>query len=159
MKSLRRYHIPDALYFLTIVTYKRQKLLLIDPELFWECWASQKLDAWVIMGDHFHAILCTGDDDISKTVHRFKVRYSRRFRDRHRPGRVWQNRFWDHVIRDESDLQRHLDYIHYNPVKHGLTDNPSSYEHSSLSKYVEDGFYSDDWGVNEELGFEGEYGE
>ena len=159
MKSLRRYHMKDAQYFLTVVTYRREKLLLLEPQLFWDCWDGFILDAWVVLGDHFHIILAIGGKDISKTVHGFKIKYSRHFRDKHRPGRVWQNRFWDHIIRDQDDLERHLDYIHFNPVKHGVTDDPFEYEHSSLSSYFQEGCYGRDWGVNEELTFEGEYGE
>lgn len=159
MKSLRRYHIEDAQYFLTVVTYRREKLLLIEPQLFWDCWDGFKLDAWVVIDDHFHILVAIGKNDISKTVHGFKVKYSKRFRDKHRSGRVWQNRFWDHIIRDQDDLERHLDYIHFNPVKHGVTNDPFEYEHSSLNMYLQDGYYRRDWGVSEELAFEGEYGE
>jgi putative transposase len=56
-------------------------------------------------------------------------------------------------------MNRHIDYIHYNPVKHGLTNNPHEWCYSSLGKYFEDGYYSADWGVNERLHFSGGYGE
>jgi len=76
-----------------------------------------------------------------------------------RSGRIWQNRFWDHAIRDQEDLNRHLDYIHYNPVKHGLCKSPAKYSESSFGTYLERGFYDVDWGVNEELAFDGDFGE
>jgi putative transposase len=65
-------------------------------------------------------------------------------------GQVWQNRFWDHILSDQEDLNRHIDYIHYNPVKHGLTDDPLEWEHSSFRVYRSRGFYSDGWGVTDD---------
>jgi putative transposase len=159
MKTLRRYSIDNAYYFITAVTYQRQQLLLLDAGLFRNCWHETKPRAWVVLPNHFHAIIVPGETDISTVMHRFKITYSRRFRQKFRPGRVWQNRFWDHVIRDQQDLNRHLDYIHYNPVKHGLTDDPFAYVHSSLNAYYEAGVYERDWGVKHGIDFDGEYGE
>lgn len=59
---------------------------------------------------------------------------------------IWQRRFWEHVIRDEKDLTRHVEYIHYNPVKHGFVKSPIDWPYSSFKKYVQEGFYSSDWG-------------
>ena len=159
MKTLRRYDLKNADYFITVVTYKREKLLHLDIELFWKCWNDIKPKAWVILPDHFHIIINSGSCSISRLIQRFKIKYSRLFRDRYRPGRVWQNRFWDHVVRDQDDLSVHLNYIHYNPVKHGFTDNPFTFVHSSLMRYFENGFYSRDWGAKEKIHFEGEFGE
>jgi putative transposase len=159
MKTLRRYDLRERLYFITVVTYQRERLLLLDAPLFHRAWGQIEPIAWVVMVDHFHAILETGAQSISQIVHAFKVRYSRRFRDKYRPGRVWQNRFWDHVIRNQSDLNHHIDYIHYNPVKHGLLNDPFDYTHSSLSDYYQSGLYERDWGARKELVFEGQYGE
>jgi putative transposase len=159
MKTLRRYDLRERLYFITVVTYGRQPLLLVDAPLFHRAWGQIEPIAWVVMVDHFHAILETGAQSISQIVHAFKIRYSRWFRDKYCPGHVWQNRFWDHVIRDQNDLNRHIDYVHYNPVKHGLLNDPFDYTHSSLSDYYQSGLYERDWGVKKELVFEGEYGE
>jgi putative transposase len=93
-------------------------------------------------------------------MHKFKITYSRRFRDKYKiSGKIWQNRFWDHIIRDQKDMNRHLDYIHYNPVKHGITNDPFIYEHSSLGKYHSDGYYQRDWGVVDKIDIKGEFGE
>jgi putative transposase len=62
-------------------------------------------------------------------------------------GRIWQYRFWDHIIRNDDDLRRHIDYIHYNPVKHGLCTNPFEYQFSSIHQYKE--YYQPDWGCIE----------
>ena len=159
MKSLRRFIIPNATYFLTLVTHLREPLLLHDPNLFWESWDTDGLLAWVLLPDHLHLIVAPGTDSVSDVMHRFKTRYSRRYRDRYRSGSVWQSRFWDHVIRDESDMNRHLDYIHYNPVHHGIVTDPFVYSHSSLRKWHESGHYTRDWGVKESVSFDGEFGD
>ncbi len=63
-----------------------------------------------------------------------------------REGNIWQRRFWEHTIRDDRDYQAHVDYIHYNPVKHGLVDNPNDWVHSTFHRYLEDGIYTEGWG-------------
>jgi putative transposase len=63
-----------------------------------------------------------------------------------RAGDVWQKRFYDHVIRDETDFANHLDYIHFNPVRHGFTRRPSEYAFSSFHYYVKKGWYTPEWG-------------
>jgi len=159
MKTLRRYKIENADYFIVVVTHNRRDILLRDIDLFWACWKSVKPYAWVIMPDHFHVMISTRDTNISTLMHNFKITYSRNFRNKFGPGRVWQNRFWDHIIRDQQDLNNHLNYIHYNPAKHGMVTDPFLYEHSSLQKYAEMGYYSRSWGVSEEMKFEGDFGE
>jgi len=76
-----------------------------------------------------------------------------------RLGRVWQNRFWDHIIRDQNDLNRHIDYIHYNPVKHGCISKPKDWPHSSFRHYVKAGVYQDDWGAVPIVGMDNDFGE
>lgn len=159
MTPLRRYILTGHTYFVTVVTYKRHKILLKNPDLFHNSWKKIIPSAWVILPDHFHAILEVGDFSISDILHSFKITYSRQFRDQHGPGRVWQNRFWDHVIRDEEDLNRRLDYIHYNPVRHGVVDSPMKYGLSSLSRFVEEGLYEREWANEDRPEFSGEFGE
>ena len=62
---------------------------------------------------------------------------------------IWQRRFWEHVIRDERDLEAHANYIHFNPVKHGYVQRVSDWRHSSFHRYVKEGIYPADWGVGE----------
>jgi len=76
-----------------------------------------------------------------------------------RAGRVWQWRFWDHIIRDQRDFNKHLDYIHYNPVKHGLVSSPLEYPHSSFAQYVDEGFYRPDWVQKDAPDLDGDFGE
>lgn len=67
--------------------------------------------------------------------------------DARRERPVWQRRFWEHLIRDTDDWRRHVDYIHYNPVKHGLCGRPGDWPWSSFGKAVDQGWYAADWGA------------
>ncbi|MBD2607833.1 hypothetical protein H6G81_25770 [Scytonema hofmannii FACHB-248] len=71
---------------------------------------------------------------------------------------VWQRRFWEHQIRDEYDFNKHVDYIHYNPVRHGYVNIPSSWHYSSFHRYVKQGIYEIDWGAGVELKFPDDVG-
>ena len=77
-----------------------------------------------------------------------KLRFTRRVRINSHGGKkqVWQRRYWDHLIRDQQDLQRHLDYIHYNPVKHQSAASPEAYPWSSFNHYLTQGKYEKGWG-------------
>ena len=66
-------------------------------------------------------------------------------RRRRRERGVWQRRFWEHTIRDEKDFAAHMDYIHYNPVKHGHAGCPHAWAHSSFHRWVREGRYAADW--------------
>ncbi|MBL8521826.1 MAG: transposase [Betaproteobacteria bacterium] len=108
-----------------------------------------KAIALVILQDHFHAVFDLHGFNLSKFMQSVKLRFARRFlRDFAPPGtkHVWQRRFWDHIIRDQADLNRHLDYIHYNPVKHGLVKLPQEYKYSTFTKFLEAGHYEPAWG-------------
>jgi len=78
-------------------------------------------------------------------------------KSRKREKGVWQRRFWEHRIRDEEDLARHVDYIHFNPVKHGLVSQVGDWPYSSFHRYVARGLLSADWGGRG--GDDGEFGE
>ncbi len=119
-------------YFITNVTYRRDALLLDNIDLFWNAIESARdrsgfeIYAWVVLPEHFHFIIYPGDVGISEVMKKIKQIFGENFRNRHgfSHGRVWQNGFHDHIIRDEKDLERHVHYIHWNPVKHGLAANP-----------------------------------
>lgn len=66
-----------------------------------------------------------------------------------REGSIWQRRFWEHKIKDERDFRVHCDYIHYNPVKHGLVGTTADWEYSTFHRYMGDGIYSNEWGSKE----------
>lgn len=125
--------------------------------------------AMVVLPEHLHAIwrLPPGDADYPLRWSQIKSRFSRRLpkderirasRKSKRERGIWQRRYWEHQIRDETDLARHVDYIHYNPVKHGLVRRPIDWPHSTLHSYIERGILTPDWGVSADDGVNG-YGE
>lgn len=71
---------------------------------------------------------------------------------RHREATIWQRRFWEHQIRDETDYQAHMDYIHFNPVKHGLVSNVNEWPYSTFHRYVREGIYGIEWGCGGDSG-------
>ena len=75
-------------------------------------------------------------------------------RIKHREGAVWQRRFWEHQIRDQEDFNAHVEYVHYNPVKHGLAKAPIEWAYSSFGRYVRDGIYDRDWGAGGDIAFD-----
>ena len=162
MTNIRRYHTPGAPVFITAVCYQRNPTLAPDAEkerllaAMREVRAEMpfKMLAYVILNDHFHWLIRPqGDADFSRIMQSVKLRFARRYKRHHGltgSPTLWQRRFWDHLIRDEDDMQRHLDYIHYNPVKHGYVANPADYAWSSLSSYVAKGHYPQAWAAASE---------
>jgi len=157
MSILRRYHTEGNIYFVTNVTYQRSPILVKNIDIIWKSIENTKnniefnMIAWVILPDHFHFIIDPFGHDISNIMQRIKMSFSSYYRSRQdmRAGKIWQNRFWDHIIRDNDDMNSHIDYIHFNPVKHRYTANPIEWHHSSFREYVEAGYYSEDWGQSE----------
>ena len=82
---------------------------------------------------------------LGKTVAAGMVSASRR---RKREGTIWQRRFWEHMIRDEADFRVHCDYIHFNPVKHGLVTRPVDWPYSTFHRFVKEGLYPESWGAS-----------
>ena len=167
MSKLIRHYSPGQIYFITSVTHDRQRILLENIDIFWAAVEKVKKDisfelsAWVIMPDHFHIIIDPLNSDLSSIIKRIKLSFAYQFRNSKGMyrGKVWQSRFWDHIIRDEKDLNKHLDYIHYNPVKHGLESNPFDWEHSSIHGFLKKGQYESDWGILKPPVLEGDFGE
>ena len=126
------------------------------------------IDAIVVLPDHLHCIwtLPSGDADYSHRWRLIKGSFSRALVHTNRPIRrnakgeynVWQRRFWEHTVRDERDLQAHVDYIHYNPVKHGLVTRVGDWPYSSFHQFVRLGWLSADWAGDPNL-FDGSTGE
>ena len=168
MPNYRRVYILGGTYFLTIVTYDRLPLFkdFQNIELLRSAVAKVqrkqpfRIIAAVILPDHLHFIwqLPPDDSNYSQRISRLKVLFTRackarnpsnleisQSRYKHRESDVWQRRFWEHSIRDEVDLQKHLDYIHYNPVKHGLVSCPHLWSYSSFSHWVKRDRYAQDW--------------
>lgn len=162
---MRRIICPGYPYFITNITCERRPFLIENIDLVWSAFESTKkkssfeLIAWVILPEHFHILVDPENGDISKLMQRLKLSFSMSHRKRrgYSKGRVWQDRFWDHIIRDDADYAHHLDYIHINPVKHGLVKRAFDWPHSSIHKFKE--YYPEDWGCKEDIEFEGELGE
>ena len=141
MPDYRRTRFPGGLYFFTVVTHGRRSVLIDLPfrQLLGEAVRTVRarypfrVIAWVLLPDHLHAIwrLPRGDADTGKRWSSIKGAVTRMTRDlspvarmtssrsTRGEGTLWQRRFWEHLIVDESDLRRHTDYVHFNPVKHG----------------------------------------
>ena len=118
------------------------------------------IDGWVVLPDHMHCIwtLPQGDDDYAKRMRLIKTLFSkkipkieRRSNVRQRKGErgIWQRRYWEHTIRDERDYSTHMDYLHYNPVKHGYVEKVMDWPFSSFRHHVQRGLYTEDWGVDD----------
>ena len=120
-----------------------------------------QIDAWVLLPEHLHCIwtLPEGDDDYSIRWSLIKGQFAKNVKPlfynagqlssshlKKREFGIWQRRFWEHMIRDEKDFNRHIDYIHYNPVKHGLVMSVKDWPYSTFHRYVREGIYPNDWG-------------
>lgn len=110
-----------------------------------------------ILPDHIHAIwkMPQDDGDYALRWRMIKSQFSRNFsanqqrsnsKIKHREKGIWQRRYWEHQIRDDIDLQRHVDYVHFNPVKHGLVNQVKDWPHSTFHRYVKEGVYAENWG-------------
>ncbi len=164
----RRVIVPGGTFFFTLVTYSRQPILVneIAVALLREAFRYTlkqhpfTIDACVILPDHMHFLwtMPENDCDYSTRWRLIKSYFSRYFILKSgaeiSPSRkikgekaIWQRRFWEHIIRDENDFRRHVEYIHFNPVKHGLVDMVVDWPYSSFHQYVRNDLYFADWGV------------
>ena len=78
-------------------------------------------------------------------------------REKRGEAAIWQRRFWEHSIRDDSDYARHFDYIHYNPVKHGYVNRPHDWQWSSFHRYLKLEYYDEEWGASGHVIEAGQY--
>lgn len=164
---LKRLYIPNAIYFITAVSENRQPVFARDGaiELLRVTMHTVQeihpfgMRGFVFLHDHLHLLLYVPEQTtISQVMHSLKRNYTRNYKDRLSIDgslRLWQRRFWDHVIRDERDFLNHLDYIHWNPVKHGYVLCPVDYAHSSFHEYVRRGWYDAAWGAIEPESIQG----
>jgi putative transposase len=164
MSSYRRARLEGGTFFFTVTLADRVSTLLIDRiEALRGAFAetrrelSFQIDAIVVLPDHLHCIwtLPHGDSDFPSRWQRIKGRFSRACpegevistsRRRKRERGIWHRRYWEHVIRDERDFSAHVDYIHWNPVKHGHAARVSDWPHSSFHRFVREGTLPADWG-------------
>ncbi len=163
MSDYHRLYEKGGTYFFTLVTYERRPLLCEEGAMLRLKAAFRygmrkypfHMKGLVILPDHIHCIwhLPEHDNDFSIRWNMIKRYFSIGMKDEvnhRREKNIWQRRFFEHLIRDEEDLQRCLDYIHYNPVKHGYVNRPCDWAYSSFKNNVRKGFYEIDWGSNVE---------
>ena len=171
----RRHYQPGSTYFFTVVTQYRRPLLVENIGKLRKAFQLMhkrypcEIQAIVILPDHLHTIwrLPDGDSDYSRRWMILKRAFSAsipanpatRSQVSKREKGIWQRRFWEHTIRNEDDWARHLDYIHYNPVKHGYVDSPADWAYSSFSRWVSMGLYCPNWGASEPPGMPNLVGE
>ena len=169
MPEYRRIYHNGGIYFFTLVTYQRRPIFSVPISrniLLDSLERTQKFHpftnlAYCLLPDHLHFLWQMPENDsaysmrISLLKSYFTKKYKQIFpgeslrsesRTKRRESNVWQRRFWEHVIRDQEDFNQHMDYIHYNPVKHGLVTSPSEWESSSFLHFVNEGIYASDWG-------------
>ncbi len=157
----RRAYSRGGCYFFTLVTHQRNPILCDDDTITVLRNAFKNvihkrpfsINAMVVLPDHLHCIwtLPKDDHDFStrwRLVKTWFTKHSVAHRDAG-GGKIWQNRYWEHLIRNEKDFQHHVDYIHYNPVKHGCVNRVSDWQYSSFLQFVKAGLYDEGWGVSE----------
>lgn len=159
--NYRRIFIKNGLVFLTIVTNDRIPILTDNIKLLNQSYNNVikyykfNLIAYSILPEHIHCIIKpTIIEEYSKIVKSFKYSFTKNYN----VGlvnpiykRLWQNRFWEHTIRDENDLNIHLNYIHYNTVKHGYVKSVKDWKYSSFHKFVKKDLYDINWGSNTDI--------
>ncbi len=174
MPEYRRSKETGGTYFFTVVTFNRLPILT-SPEsinIFRDAWNDVnnkhpfQTVAICLLPDHIHTIwkLPEGDADYSTRWKEIKRIYSRGYLEnigfggerngsqvKRKEVGIWQRRFWEHTIKDEVDLNNHIDYIHYNPVKHGLVKCTADWKWSSFYRYVKKGVYQPDWGGGKDI--------
>ncbi|GAA4810401.1 putative REP-associated tyrosine transposase [Marinicella pacifica] len=168
MPNFRRVFVENSCVFITVAINNRKRALLSEYmaefKLALKTVKNQvhfKVHAIAVMPEHFHMIIRPRYIvDYPKMVSLIKIKFSKSLpqdlktelskevsisKINKRESGVWQRRFYEHTIRDELELNHLTDYIHFNPVKHGLVDKPCEWSHSSFMRFVENGFYDLNW--------------
>jgi putative transposase len=176
MTAYRRSFIPGGCFFFTVnLADRRLRLLTENIEALRSAFREIRrrhpfaIDAMVVLPDHLHAVwtLPEGDRDFSTRWRLIKSTFSRNLgagepisasRAAKRERGIWQRRYWEHTIRDEDDFGRHIDYVHINPVKHGLVERVRDWQYSSFHRMVQLGIYPEDWG-GDAAKLSGDFGE
>ena len=171
----RRANVAGASYFFTVNLAERESKLLtqhIDPlrDAFKKIQHKHPfiMDAIVILPEHLHTIWTLPETDAAFATRwrLIKSAFSRAIPNTelisasrlHKSERgIWQRRYWEHLIRDEEDFQRHVDYIHFNPVKHGYVSSPVEWPHSSIHRAIREGVVPPDWAGD--INNDGDFGE
>ena len=168
MPNYIRNRIKGGCYFFTTNLLERHnnQLLIDHIDLLRESIQSIKnkypfhIDGWVVLPEHMHFIITLPpeDDDYTKRIRLIKSSFSKKlekteYRSPVRQSRnergIWQRRYWEHAIRNEHDYARHMDYLHFNPVKHGYVSTVIDWPYSTFHRLVKQGVYPSDWGGRE----------
>ena len=157
-----------ATYFFTVVSNHRRPILcdeqirhaLRDAIKITAQEYPFKIDAWVLMPDHLHTIWTLPADDLNYSRRWALIKrrvsqscgalyadpkYSRPSNIARHESTIWQRRFWEHTIRDDVDFENHMNYVHFNPLKHDLVDDLANWPYSTFHRCVSQGFYPADW--------------
>jgi len=174
MSKYRRNRVPGGTYFFTVNLLDRSSRLLTENiDTFREAVRRVRarkpfhIDAWSVLPDHTHCVstLPSGDTDYSARWKAIKIAFAKTLPKTERLSAVrlrkgergiWQRRFWEHTIRDECDYAAHVDYVHINPLKHGLVRSVADWPYSTFQRYVEAGIYPSDWAGTADLPLVGE---
>ena len=161
MPDYRRNRVPGGTFFFTVnLLDRRSDLLVTQIEILRDAvrrvraGAPFHIDAWVVLPDHMHCLwtLPPGDADFLGRWRAIKTGFVKGLRageprssvmTRRGERGIWQRRCWEHTIRDDRDFAAHMDYTHFNPVKHGLVENPADWPYSSFRRCMEGGLYPD----------------
>lgn len=172
MPEYRRVKVNGGCFFFTVVTFHRRPFLTDEKVrgLLHDAWINTRnrfpftTEAICLLPDHIHCIwqLPENDTDYSVRWKEIKRLFTKGYLQQIGPGDerndshikkgeagIWQRRFWEHTIRDQEDFNRHVEYIHYNPVKHGLVNQVLDWPWSSFHRYIKMGVYDQDWGWND----------
>lgn len=173
MSNFKRYESPGSTWFFTVVTYQRRNFLCDDRVRLELREAVRKVqakypfrvEAWVLLPDHFHCIWALPDQDSNfqlriRLLKSYLTRSCSNFlhvdslstvsRRKRKESTVWQRRYWEHQIRSDRDFKHHMDYIHYNPVKHGLCHSPIEWPYSTVHSLTRRGIYPEAWALDPE---------
>ncbi|WP_415883038.1 REP-associated tyrosine transposase [Neptuniibacter sp. QD34_54] len=166
MSNYRRAWMSGGTFFFTVNLYRRDTDLLVTHiAVLREAIAHVAkhypftIHGWVVLPDHLHALISLPPND-----HNYPLRWrliksyfsksipnqESRSESREKRGErgIWQRRYWEHMIRDEQDFKAHMDYIHINPVKHGLVTRVKEWPYSTFHRLVESGYYEENWGIS-----------
>ncbi len=176
MTAYRRNRVAGGTYFFTVnLADRRQSLLTDNIELLRQAFRSTRhrhpfaIDAIVVLPDHLHTVwtLPEGDADFPMRWRLIKAAFSHGLDptlpisaslSRKQERGIWQRRYWEHTLRDQEDFARHVDYIHFNPVKHCYVERVEDWPFSSFQRMVRLGFYPSGW-ANSSIGSGGGFGE
>jgi putative transposase len=163
MPDYRRNRVPGGTYFFTVTLHDRSSDRLVTHVEALRTAVRQvrarapfHIDAWVVLPDHMHCVwtIPSGDSDFPARWRAIKTALSKSLpateprspimRTRGERG-IWQRRYWEHTIRDDRDYATHVDYAHFNPVKHGYVQHPADWPYSSFQRCVSAGMYPENW--------------